>query len=57
MEEAKERAMFEAWYSDQGKWPQAVQRSGEAGQGGYRLAQTQSAWVVWLARAAVEGGK
>lgn len=38
-----ERAAFEAWQSDSGRWPQAVERYGE----GYKLAQTHAAWVAW----------
>ena len=30
-----QRARFERWFSDQGKWPEAVERSGE----GYKLMQ------------------
>jgi hypothetical protein len=37
------RSRFEAWYSDGGKWPRAIERSG----GAYKLAQAQSAWEVW----------
>jgi hypothetical protein len=40
-----ERAAFEAWFSEDGKWPAAVRRSGE----GYSLAAAQSAWVAWCA--------
>lgn len=39
------RAAFEAWYSEGGKWPAAVRRSGE----GYMLAAAQSAWTAWQA--------
>lgn len=39
------RAAFESWYSEGGKWPSAVERSGE----GYKLAGAQSAWVAWQA--------
>ncbi|HAO02982.1 MAG TPA: hypothetical protein DCQ42_15015 [Halomonas sp.] len=38
-----QRERFERWFSDQGKWPQSVERSGE----GYRLMQAQSAWETW----------
>ena len=38
-----QRERFEHWFSDQGKWPQAVERSGE----GYKLMQAQSAWETW----------
>ena len=40
-----ERAAFEAWFSENGKWPAAVQRSGD----GYMLASAQSAWTAWQA--------
>lgn len=43
-----ERAAFEAWFSENGKWPAAVQRSGD----GYMLASAQSAWTAWQAAAA-----
>ena len=39
------REKFELYYSDEGKWPKAVERSGE----GYKLLQAQAAWVVWQA--------
>ncbi len=42
---APERAAFEAWFGEDGKWPSAVRRSGE----GYTLAAAQSAWVAWRA--------
>ncbi len=38
-----QREAFEAFFSDHGKWPVAVERSGE----GYKLAAAQSAWVAW----------
>ena len=40
-----ERRRFEHWFSDQGKWPQAVERSGN----GYRLIQANDAWLAWQA--------
>lgn len=40
-----ERRRFEHWFSDQGKWPQAVERSGD----GYRLLQANDAWRTWQA--------
>lgn len=40
-----ERAAFEAWFSEGGKWPAAVRRSGD----GYMLAAAQSAWTAWQA--------
>ncbi|TRM53244.1 hypothetical protein YH64_009085 [Achromobacter sp. LC458] len=44
-----ERAAFEYWASDDGETPTAVERAGH----GYRLAQTQTYWVAWQARAAL----
>jgi hypothetical protein len=53
-EKADARAAFEHWFSDEGQWPQAVQRSGE----GYSLAQAQSSWTTWqAATAAALSGK
>lgn len=40
-----QRESFEHWYSDEGKSPRAIERSGE----GYVLAQAQSAWTAWKA--------
>lgn len=42
---APERAAFEAWFSEGGKWPAAVRRSGD----GYRLAAAHSAWNAYKA--------
>lgn len=39
------RDNFEFYFSDEGEWPAAVERSGE----GYKLLQAQNAWVVWQA--------
>ncbi len=44
-----ERAKFECWASDEGIYPKAVERSGNC----YKLAQTQSYWMAWQARAAL----
>lgn len=44
-----ERAKFEYWASDEGIYPKAVERSGNC----YKLAQTQSYWMAWQARAAL----
>lgn len=44
-----ERAAFEAYYSENGKWPAAIQRRGDS----YILGSAQSAWTVWQARAAI----
>lgn len=40
-----ERAAFETWFSEDGKWPASVRRSGD----GYMLAAAQSAWTAWQA--------
>ena len=40
-----ERDQFEAWFSEDGKYPHAVKRSGE----GYRLAAANSQWEAWQA--------
>ncbi len=40
-----ERAAFEAWFSEGGKWPAAVRRSGDA----YVLAAAQAAWTAYKA--------
>lgn len=40
-----QRERFERWASDEGKWPNAIERSGK----GYRLMQTQASWVAWQA--------
>lgn len=40
------RLAFERWFSDDGKWPKAVER----GAGGcYMLASAQAAWEAWKA--------
>jgi len=39
------REQFEAWASDNGRFPRAVERSG----GGYLLLATQNNWQVWQA--------
>lgn len=39
------REQFDAHMSEDGKWPAAVERSGDH----YKLAQTQSAWTTWQA--------
>ena len=44
----RERAAFEWWASDEGKSPRATERVG----GCYKLAQIQSYWMAWQARAA-----
>lgn len=44
----RERAAFEWWASDEGESPQATERVG----GCYKLAQIQSYWMAWQARAA-----
>ena len=44
MNVAAMREEFEEVFSSQGEWPQAVERNAD---GGYRLAQTASAWETW----------
>ncbi len=44
-----ERAAFEAWMSDYGKWPAAIERSGES----YMSMSAASKWITWQARAAL----
>lgn len=44
-----ERAAFEYWASDEGLYPKAVERAGNC----YKLAQTQSYWMAWQARASL----
>ena len=43
-----ERAAFEEWATNEGKWPKAVDRDHN---GCYLLLQTSYAWTVWQARA------
>jgi hypothetical protein len=43
--EGTERADFEHWFSDGGKWPAAVERRGDE----YMLAAAQTAWGTWQA--------
>lgn len=40
------RTAFEAWFSDDGKYPRACERSRE---GGYVLAHAADAWHAWQA--------
>lgn len=40
-----ERAAFERWFGEDGRWPQAIERSGN----GYKLMGAHSAWVAWRA--------
>ena len=48
-----ERESFEAWFSEDGKYPHAVKRSGE----GYLLAAANSQWEAWQAsREALKDG-
>lgn len=42
-----ERKAFEAWFSDGGKYPKAIEMG--SSDGGYRLASTYTAWVAWQA--------
>ncbi len=50
----EERAAFEKYYSEDGLWPKAIERSHS---GGYRLMQAQAAWDIWQVRASLDGGK
>ena len=43
-----ERKEFEAWFSDEGKFPRSVEKRVD---GAYVLMTAHSAWSVWLARA------
>lgn len=40
----QERAEFEAWASDNGKWPKAIERDSK---GDYLLLQTATGWMWW----------
>lgn len=40
-----ERAAFERWCGEDGRWPQAIERNGN----GYKLMSTHSAWMAWRA--------
>ena len=51
-----EREAFEAYMSDNGKWPAAVQRY-DNGSRSYVLLQTATAWETWQARAALSARK
>ena len=46
------REAFEAWYSNDGKWPAAVERS-DFGPS-YKLGAAEHAWTAWQAAAAHE---
>lgn len=39
------RQQFEEWASDNGKWPQAVERNGDS----YKLMKTHTDWLAWQA--------
>lgn len=39
------REEFEAWVTDESKWPAAAQRTGDT----YRLMTTQQQWIAWQA--------
>lgn len=45
------QSAFEAWASDNGAWPKAVERDTS----GYRLMQTESSWIAW--QAAYQAGR
>ena len=42
------RQRFENWYSENGKWPKAVERDSK---GDYKLMQACAAWIAWRASA------
>lgn len=46
----QERATFERFMSDNGRFPEAVERNSD---GSYVLMQAASSWHVWQARAAI----
>lgn len=39
------RQQFEEWSSDNGKWPQAVERNGDS----YKIIKTHTDWLAWQA--------
>ncbi len=39
------RQQFEEWASDNGKWPQAVERNGDS----YKFMKTHTDWLAWKA--------
>ena len=47
-----ERAAFEAWYSEDGKWPKAIERDEN---GSYILMSAANAWIAFQAGAALAG--
>lgn len=47
----KQREEFEAWASDNGKWPDAVERTKA---GAYLLAHIQNQWNAWQAAQAAQ---
>lgn len=46
MSEQKARKEFERWFSEDGKWPSAVERNAN---GNYQLCSAHSAWISWRA--------
>ena len=46
MIEEELRALFEQWYSDDGKHPKSIERSNN---GGYVLMQAATSWTAWEA--------
>lgn len=45
------RAEFEKWFSDDGRFPRAVERGAD---GEYKLMYVRSAWKTWVKSAEVE---
>lgn len=43
--EEREREAFEAWFSDEWRYPKAVERDAI----GYKMAAAQKAWTIWQA--------
>ena len=41
----KMRQQFEAWATDDGKWPKAVERNGDT----YKFMKTHTDWLAWQA--------
>lgn len=44
-----ERKLFEAWYSEDGKYRLSVERNEDS----YKLMQAAQSWIAWQARAAL----
>lgn len=46
MSDKAAREAFESWFSEEGKWPSAVEQNPD---GNYKLCSAHSAWVSWQA--------